>query len=108
MEHLVAKLLEDLEHGKISRRQLIESVVLAATAMGYGWRGRSRWGRAHSWPLLSARRTGCASGRSSGSVRGCALKARGIQSFETMIAAKLSSQPRTESCVVSGNGHCEA
>jgi len=25
-----------------------------------------------------------------------------------MTAAKLSSQPRTESCVVSGNGHCEA
>lgn len=23
-------------------------------------------------------------------------------------AAKLSSQPRTESCVMSGNGHCEA
>ena len=23
-------------------------------------------------------------------------------------AAKLSSQPRTKSCVVSGNGHCEA
>src|SRR5215469_3885294 len=34
----------------------------------------------------------------------CALKARGIQSFEIMTAAKLSSQPRTESCVVSGNG----
>ena len=38
----------------------------------------------------------------------CALKARGIQSFEIMTAAKLSSQPRTESCVMSGNGHCEA
>jgi len=23
-------------------------------------------------------------------------------------AAKLSQQPRTESCVVTGNGHCEA
>jgi hypothetical protein len=44
-----------------------------------------------------------------GGVReGCALKAYGIQSFEIMTAAKLSSQPRTESCVVSGNGHCEA
>jgi hypothetical protein len=43
-----------------------------------------------------------------GSVRGCALKAYEIQSFEIVTAAKLSWQPRTESCVVSGNGHCEA
>src|SRR6266404_2052560 len=39
---------------------------------------------------------------------GCALKADGIQSPEMEAAAKLSSQPRTKSCVVSGNGHCEA
>ena len=32
MEHLVAKLLEDFEHGKMTRRQLIQSLVLAATA----------------------------------------------------------------------------
>src|SRR5712692_5012257 len=38
--------------------------------------------------------------RSSGSVEGCALKAHGMQSSEMATAAKLSSQPRTESCVV--------
>jgi len=44
-----------------------------------------------------------------GGVReGCALKAQGIQSPEMEAAAKPSSQPRTKSCVVSGNGHCEA
>jgi hypothetical protein len=31
---------------------------------------------------------------------GCALKAHGVQSPEMVTAAKLSSQPRTESCVV--------
>src|SRR5215469_14826720 len=61
-----------------------------------------------AFSLVSETRTGCANERPSGSVRGCALKARGIQSFEITTAAKLSSQPRTESCVVSGNGHCEA
>jgi hypothetical protein len=39
---------------------------------------------------------------------GCALKAHGIQSPEMETAAKPSSQPRTESCVMSGNDHCEA
>jgi hypothetical protein len=39
---------------------------------------------------------------------GCALKAHGIQSPEMAAAAKPSEQPRTKSCVVSGNGHCEA
>ncbi|MCU1296599.1 MAG: hypothetical protein JWO91_877, partial [Acidobacteriaceae bacterium] len=39
---------------------------------------------------------------------GCALKAHGIQSPEMEAAAKLSEQPRTKSCVVPGNGHCEA
>jgi hypothetical protein len=39
---------------------------------------------------------------------GCALKARGIQSPEMEAAAKPSSQPRTKSCVMTGNGHCEA
>src|ERR1035441_4697550 len=39
---------------------------------------------------------------------GCALEAHGIQSPEMGTAAKPSSQPRTESCVMSGNGHCEA
>ena len=32
MEHFIASLLEDFEHGKITRRQLIQSLVLAATA----------------------------------------------------------------------------
>ena len=44
----------------------------------------------------------------SGSVRGCALKARGILSPEMVTAAMPSSQPRTESCVVIGNEHHEA
>jgi hypothetical protein len=39
---------------------------------------------------------------------GCALKAHGVQFPEMETAAKLSSQPRTKSCVISGNGHCEA
>jgi RNA-directed DNA polymerase len=39
---------------------------------------------------------------------GCALKAHVTQSPGMAAAAKLSQQPRTESCVVSGNGHCEA
>jgi catechol 2,3-dioxygenase-like lactoylglutathione lyase family enzyme len=34
MEHFIAKLLGDFEHGKITRRQLIQSLVLAATAAG--------------------------------------------------------------------------
>jgi len=38
----------------------------------------------------------------------CALQAHAIQSPEMAITAKLSQQPCTESCVVSGNGHCEA
>ena len=32
MEHLVTKLLEDFEHGRMNRRQLIQSLALAATA----------------------------------------------------------------------------
>ena len=32
MEYFIAKRLEDFEHGKITRRQLIQSLVLAATA----------------------------------------------------------------------------
>lgn len=39
---------------------------------------------------------------------GCALKACEVPSPEMATAAKLSSQPRTESCVMAGNGHCEA
>ena len=39
---------------------------------------------------------------------GCALKAHVTQSPGMAAAAKLSQQPRTKSCVVSGNGHCEA
>ena len=46
--------------------------------------------------------------RSSGSVEGCALEAREIQSPEMGAPAKLSSQSGTESCVVIGNGHHEA
>jgi hypothetical protein len=39
---------------------------------------------------------------------GCALQARRTQLPEMAAAAKPSEQPRTESCVVSGNGRCEA
>ena len=39
---------------------------------------------------------------------GCALQAHEIQSPEMAAAAKPNQQPRTKSCVVSGNGHCEA
>ena len=46
--------------------------------------------------------------RTPGSERGCALKAQGILSPEMATAVKLSQRPRTESCVVSGNVHCEA
>jgi hypothetical protein len=46
--------------------------------------------------------------RSYGSVRGCALKAHGIQSPEMATPVKLSSQPGTESCVVIGNERHEA
>jgi hypothetical protein len=36
------------------------------------------------------------------------LKAHGVQFPEMETAAKPSSQPRTKSCVMSGNGRCEA
>jgi len=32
MENLIARLLQDFEHGKLTRRQLIQSLALAATA----------------------------------------------------------------------------
>jgi hypothetical protein len=36
------------------------------------------------------------------------LEAYEVQSPEMETAAKPSPQPRTESCVMTGNGHCEA
>ena len=33
MEHIIARMLEDFEHGKITRRQLIQSLALAAAAI---------------------------------------------------------------------------
>ena len=39
---------------------------------------------------------------------GCALQAHGIQLSEMAAAVKHSQQLLTESCVVAGNGHCEA
>ena len=39
---------------------------------------------------------------------GCALQAHEIQLPEMAVAVELSQLLRTESCVVSGNGHCEA
>jgi hypothetical protein len=38
----------------------------------------------------------------------CALQAHEIQPPEMAAAVKLSEQLRTESCVVAGNGPCEA
>ena len=32
MEHIIAKLLQNFEDGKMTRRQLIQSLALAATA----------------------------------------------------------------------------
>src|SRR6476646_982724 len=32
MEHIIGKLLQDYEHGKMTRRQLIQSLAFAATA----------------------------------------------------------------------------
>ncbi len=43
-----------------------------------------------------------------GSKRGCALQSHEIQLPEMVTVAKPGQQPCTESCVVSGNGHCEA
>ncbi len=34
MEHIIAKLVEDFEHGKMNRRQLIQSLAVAASATG--------------------------------------------------------------------------
>jgi hypothetical protein len=39
---------------------------------------------------------------------GCALQAHGKLWPEMATLAKPSQQPRTESCVVCGNNHCEA
>jgi hypothetical protein len=38
----------------------------------------------------------------------CALQAHEIQPPEMAVAVKFSQQLRTESCVVAGNGPCEA
>ena len=38
----------------------------------------------------------------------CALKAHEIQLPEMAAAAKPNQQPRTKSCVASGDGRCEA
>jgi hypothetical protein len=43
-----------------------------------------------------------------GGVGSCALQAHEIQPAKMAAAVKLSQQLRTESCVVVGNGHCEA
>lgn len=57
----------------------------------HSWRGLR-------WPLSSARPDLC----------GLRLEAHGSQSPEMATAVKPSRQPRTESCVMTGNGHCEA
>jgi hypothetical protein len=50
----------------------------------------------------------CAGKPHAGICEGCALQAHEIQLPEMAAAVKLSQQLRTESCVVFGNGHCEA
>ena len=45
---------------------------------------------------------------SRGDVGGLCLEAYEVQSPEMETAAKSSQQPGTESCVMTGNGHCEA
>ena len=60
------------------------------------------FGRSHPseepYALTSARTDLC----------GLCLEAYEVQSPEMETAAKSSQQPRTESCVMTGNGHCEA
>lgn len=34
MEHIIARLIQDFEHGKMNRRQLIQSIAIAAAAAG--------------------------------------------------------------------------
>src|SRR5204862_2688574 len=41
MEHIIAKLLHDFEHGHMSRRQLIQSLAMAATAAAASGAGLS-------------------------------------------------------------------
>jgi hypothetical protein len=50
----------------------------------------------------------CVRERRTGSAERCALKTHGVQSPEMETAAKPSPQPRTKSCVMPGDGHCEA
>src|SRR5215471_20658264 len=86
-----------------SRRTLSHSIRTrhrAGLRVSHGWasvRTSAMLGR-----YSSAIRAACANERSCGSVRGCALKAHGVQLPGMAIAAKPSSQPRTESCVVAG------
>jgi catechol 2,3-dioxygenase-like lactoylglutathione lyase family enzyme len=42
MEHIIGRLLQDFEHGKINRRQLIQSLTLAASAAGAVGAGYAR------------------------------------------------------------------
>src|SRR5579864_7724644 len=41
MEHLIAKLLKDFERGRMSRRQLIQSLAMASVASSAVLRGRN-------------------------------------------------------------------
>ena len=73
------------------------------------WRGLETW---HGRDIVTlaterARQTGIA-GAVGQIVEGCALQAHEIQLPEMAAAAKPNQQPRTKSCVVSGDGHCEA
>jgi len=75
------------------------SLRIGAAQVVYASELRSRWTFDRS-PVRESRTVG--------SVRGCALQARRTQLPEMAAAAKPSEQPRTESCVASGNGRCEA
>ena len=71
-------------------------------------RRRSAYGRRRGQPSIIRGGSRMQESCTYGSVQGCALKAHETMSSEMATAVKLSRQPRTESCVVSGNGLCEA
>jgi hypothetical protein len=64
----------------------------------------------HPWPnqRFDVRRAACVGSARSVRRAGCAVKAHETMSPGMATAVKPSRQPRTESCVVSGNGPCEA
>ena len=60
------------------------------------------------WYEASNTEEPCAEKPHAGICESCALQAHEIQPPEMVAAVKSSQQLRTESCVVAGNGPCEA